>query len=89
MALVRQFNFVGSIHDIRKFFGFLLRSVVLILTVIVIHLACFWVHLTVLPYQTPPDVGMTMSILRGLVNLQNPNWAAGKRPHGCCGAFSA
>jgi dolichyl-phosphate-mannose--protein O-mannosyl transferase len=75
LAVLRQID-LTAIRDFRRHFGSLARIAILGILVLAIQIACFWVHLTVLPYFPEEPVGMPATVRTGLVKKATPDWVA-------------
>jgi dolichyl-phosphate-mannose--protein O-mannosyl transferase len=75
LAFIRQFD-LAHLLDLRQTFGGILRSIALGVLIIVVHIGCFSVHLSVLPYRPVRHLGMPDSVRAGLVAKDHPDWNA-------------
>jgi dolichyl-phosphate-mannose--protein O-mannosyl transferase len=75
LALVRQFDLLRLL-DPQRTFGAALRCAILCALIIVIHIACFYVHLTVLPSRAQGWAAAPDSVRAGLVAQAHSDWNA-------------
>ena len=76
LAFVRQFELRRLFESRPDFIASVLRCVILGCIITAVHIACFWVHLTVLPYIPRENAPMPDCVRKGLVDKNNPNWDA-------------
>lgn len=79
LAFIRQFD-LSNLFSLfqkknrRNLIPPIVRCILLTIIITVIHIACFWIHLTILPYEPANSVDMPPCVRHGLVNQKNPNW---------------
>ncbi|KAK8890060.1 hypothetical protein M9Y10_034819 [Tritrichomonas musculus] len=79
LAFIRQFDITSITslfkkNNLRNLTSSAIRCCILTFIVIIIHITCFWIHLTILPYEPENRVDMPECVRKGLVNMKNPNW---------------
>jgi dolichyl-phosphate-mannose--protein O-mannosyl transferase len=74
LALIRQFSLVNFDALMRVLVGSAIRCSFLGLIVLLIHLACYAVHLTFLPYEPDTPFSGPDCVRQGLVDRMNPDW---------------
>lgn len=76
LAFLRQFELHSLFKNRSATLASVFRCVILGVIVASIHIACFWIHLTVLPFRPERNVGMPDCVRKGLVSKTNPDWNA-------------
>jgi dolichyl-phosphate-mannose-protein mannosyltransferase len=75
LAFVRQIDF-RKLCEPWTVVASLVRIGTIGIIVVLVQIACFWIHLTVLPYLSATPGGIPASVRTGLVSQTNPDWRA-------------
>jgi dolichyl-phosphate-mannose--protein O-mannosyl transferase len=75
LALIRQLPF-ANLRDLKAWVIAATRCSILCAIIVLVHYACFAVHLHVLPYMPAEGANGPPSVLRGLVSRKAPDWEA-------------
>ncbi|OHT10938.1 Dolichyl-phosphate-mannose-protein mannosyltransferase [Tritrichomonas foetus] len=77
LAFIRQFdltNILNIFTNTKQNIASVIKCFFLTVIISIVHIACFWIHLTVLPYPPENPTHMPLCIRQSLVDQNNPNW---------------